>query len=280
MRIVSVIAFVAVGLTASRSDAGADSIPFRLAPQGGIVVPVLLNGTGPFPFLLDTGSSHSAVFEDLAVRLGAPAVARAVVVSPIGRDERPVVRLERLDLGAVTAVDVMATVTRRKHHGEGEAIQGIIGQDVLAALHYTLDFRKRRMVWHSGAAPVPCRGTTLELELQEGRFVVRLPQARSMLRFVPDSGAGGFVLFERRGRTLPPMETTPGLIGVHTLTERTEVRGVWLRELRLGTLTLRDQVAALVERQEPDAPDGLLPLHIFARVTFNGPRRVLVVEEP
>ena len=35
--------------------------PFQLGPQGGVIVPVMLNGQGPFMLLLDTGASHSEI---------------------------------------------------------------------------------------------------------------------------------------------------------------------------------------------------------------------------
>ena len=51
--------------------------------------------------------------------------------------------------------------------------------------------------------------------------------------------------------------------------------------LDVGAIRLRDQDAALLERTVADEPlgDGLLPLHLFARVTINGPGRYLVVEK-
>jgi hypothetical protein len=53
-----------------------------------------------------------------------------------------------------------------------------------------------------------------------------------------------------------------------------------VRALRVGSATLMDVPAVIVGR-ECDSPsvDGLLPLHIFARVTFNGPERQLFIEE-
>jgi predicted aspartyl protease len=85
-----------------------DSLAFRSSRPGEIVVPVTVNGTGPFPFLLDTGSSHTAVSSSLARQLGAAPVAKTVVTSPVGEDVRGVVRLDQVMLGPVTAKGVMA----------------------------------------------------------------------------------------------------------------------------------------------------------------------------
>jgi hypothetical protein len=52
-----------------------------------------------------------------------------------------------------------------------------------------------------------------------------------------------------------------------------------VRALRVGSTTLTDVSAAIVGRECGSPPvDGLLPLHIFARVTFNGPERQLFIE--
>jgi hypothetical protein len=50
--------------------------------------------------------------------------------------------------------------------------------------------------------------------------------------------------------------------------------------VQVRSTTLMD-VAALIVGREPGSPlvDGLLPLHIFGRVTFNGPERLLFIED-
>ena len=85
----------------------------------------------------------------------------------------------------------------------GHNVQGVIGQDVLGALRYTIDYGKRRIVWHDKAAIVPARATVLELESQDDRFVARVPQDHGVLRLVPDTGAETLVLFQHGG-SIPP----------------------------------------------------------------------------
>jgi hypothetical protein len=47
-------------------------------------------------------------------------------------------------------------------------------------------------------------------------------------------------------------------------------------ELWVGETRLRDEPAILVDRRVDALGDGLLPLHLFSRVTFNGPARYMV----
>jgi hypothetical protein len=156
----------------------------------------------------------------------------------------------------------------------------VIGQDVLSALRYTIDYGQRRIVWHDAAASVPPRATVLELESQDNRFVAHVPQGHRVLRLVHDTGTETLVLFQGAGSTLPSAALANQSAELTGLTgTRTAQRAV-VRALRIGSTTLMD-VAAVVVGRECDLPplDGLLPLHIFARVTFNGPERRLFIED-
>jgi hypothetical protein len=303
VRAIALLALI-VGVHAEAGDfrsGAADFTPFQLTQAGGIAVPAMLNGAGPFLLLLDTGSSHSAISEDLARRIAAPTVARTVVASPLGEDTRTVVRIDRLELGPLFASGVFPSVLRRKAIDETGRIQGLIGQDVLAFRRYTIDFQLRGLVWHWN--PVEPGGRpAFGLEFEEGRFLVALPQSGTTLRLVPDSGTARLVLFhsgERelrdRGLALPGRDS----VELATLTGRRNVQQIVLPVFRVGPLILDHVPAVLVDRAEASrsagwpavgngagwpavgtgAGDGLLPVQLFDRVTFDGPQRLLVLEK-
>lgn len=254
------------------------STPFTLADQGGVFVAVMLNGAGPFTMAIDTGANHSAIAEDVAARIGAPATAQAMVTSSAGSRMRTMVRVEQLALGPIsTGVD--ATVLPRDAFAAMGTFDGVIGQDVLAALRYTIDFARREIVWHDEEASLVGSRAVLNMTFDHGRYLVELPQRGSVLRLVPDSGAGGLVLFQGAGRVLPELAGPRGRIGVATFEGRIDAEWVRVRELRIGSSTLRNLPAVLVERgANPSADgDGLLPIHLFSRVTFDGPARRLIV---
>jgi predicted aspartyl protease len=124
-----------------------------------------------------------------------------------------------------------------------------------------------------------CERETLELQPSSGRFLIALPQQNSLLRLVPDTGAGSLLLFAPHD-TLP-VTRLPASATLTTMSGRTEVRLARLRELRVGALTLRDVPAVVAERDrsEPSEVDGLLPLDLFDRVTVDGPGKRLIVEK-
>ena len=240
-------------------------------------MPVMLNGQGPFMLLLDTGASHSAITDELAATIGAKAVARSTVITTTGETLRTIVAIDRLSVGPISADHVLPSVVPARAFDEDGRIQGLIGQDVLAWLRYTLDFRRRTVEWHD-TAPEP-RGTALTLAFEHGRFLVSLPQERTTLRLVPDSGAGAFVVYEFAGRTSFNISETGRTAELSSADARHPARYVRLRELRLGDRIIRDLAAVAISRnsRQPAEGDGLLPLHLFERVTFDGPARRLIL---
>lgn len=259
--------------TAPRLWAGS-ATPFHLGAQGGVIVPVLINGEGPFPMLLDTGASHSAIDADVAAAVGAEAVAAANVISPAGDAARPIVALEHLQLGPITFDAVLPSVVPVRSFDPDGRLRGVVGQDLLSPLRYTIDFTARVIRWHHAGGP----GVELPLVLEDGRFLVEAPQAGVRWRLVPDSGAGGLVLFTGR-RPAPQLLDTGRQVALRTAAASTTGREVIVRELVLGGRALRELPAVVVERPErrPAEGDGLLPLHLFERVTFDGPGRRLIV---
>jgi predicted aspartyl protease len=236
-------------------------------------------------FMLDTGSNGSVISERLASTLGARAVARTTLMSASGRRDALVVRIEHLAVGGVSADDLQMTVASPDAFNlhdlarSGDTVQGVIGQDVLGALRYTIDYAERRIVWHDAAISMPSHATVLELESQDDRFVARVPQEHRVLRLVPDTGAETLVLFQHGGSMLPSTSLANESVELSGLTGRRDARRAVVRAFRVGSTVLMDVAAVIVGYECDGAPlDGLLPLHLFARVTFNGPERQLLIE--
>ena len=258
---------------------------FHLTPRGGVIVHVFLDANGPFPFLIDTGSNGSAISTTLASRLALPAVAKTTTSSVSGQVGRLVTRIEQLTIGGVVSTGVLATLTPAEElamldeGADGQVLQGIVGQDVLATLRYTIDYRQQRIIWRDTTADIPRNAAVLALEPRDDRFLVVLPQDQATIRLVPDSGSEALVLF-RRGGWLPRIRWSDERVTMSGLAGRGEAEVGRVDALRIGEGTLKDVRAVIVdEPATPAASDGLLPLHLFARVTFNGPERQLVIEQ-
>ena len=260
-----------VVLVSPRFFAASVTTAFQSGAQGGVIVKAHINGAGPFRLLLDTGATHSAITEDIVEAAGARAVARTIVISAAGDAVRAVASLDRLEVGPIVRENILPSIAPRSAFGEG--IHGLIGQDVLSTLRYTLDFKRRTVEWHD-ATSLPA-GPVLRLAFEHGRFLVALPQGATTLRMVPDSGAGSLVLF----REFLTASDTSGTVELSTADGVVSARRLRLRALQIGNRTLRDVAAVHVDRPDrhPAEGDGLLPLHLFESVTFDGPGRQLIL---
>jgi len=240
---------------------------------------VRVNGEGPFPFILDTGSTHTSIAEELARKLSAPIVAKTTVTSSFGQHVQPVVNLQRLEVGPQTAVQVLATAVSQDNLGNKSEVQGVLGQDVLGALVYTLDFAGGRVEWNANVRSTSSRVFALNLRNERGRFLAELPQKDSTLWLVPDSGAETLVLYERPHVRLPSLTRIGGRALLSTVSDQREVETVHVNRLMVGDANLNDVPAVLVRHddEDPSLGDGLLPLAMFERVTFDGPGHVLIV---
>jgi hypothetical protein len=256
------------------------STPFRLGAHNEPIVGVLINGQGPFPFIVDTGSTHSSIAASLAAVLNAPIVAKATVTSSLGHEIQPVVSLATLSVGPASADAVLATQVQDDHLGNKTEVRGVLGQDILGNLVYTLDFAARRIDWNPNLQGPSSHLSIIKLRSTEGRFLAELPQPHTTLWLVPDSGAETLVLYERPDLPLPPLTGSRGQALLSTLSDRRAVEAVHVTRLVVGHTNLTDVPAVLVKHNGEDRSrgDGLLPLAMFERVTFDGPRQLLIVE--
>ncbi len=255
------------------------STAFDLLEDGSVVVPVTIGGTGPYRFVLDTGSSRTVISTRLWQTLRLPVVAKTLVVTPAGQDDAYIVRLAGLAVAGRPAIDVSAAVMPPDRYAAGQQVDGLIGQDLLAPLVYTIDYDERQIVWHRPGELLP--GRRLPLDLRNNRLLVSLAQHDGdsrPLRLVPDSGSDALVLFAHAQAKL---QLTPREVGVlSSLSGSRLVRRVEVDGLMVGSARLRNPLAVIIDSGEnvEMMGDGLLPLNMFARVTLNVAERYLIVQ--
>lgn len=123
----------------------------RVGPGGAaLVVPVHINGHGPFDFVLDTGATLSCVDTALAdsLALDEPR-GRIGTGMGIGGDQPGTMRL--VDLDSIRVGDVTATgltgcaVDLEAFRTAGVEVHGLLGLNFLSAFTVTLDFDTGRL---------------------------------------------------------------------------------------------------------------------------------------
>ena len=246
-------------------------LPFTMDPSGGIQARVLVDGR-PYTFLVDTGSSRTVVSSTVQQASRAPLVAKTEVVTAAGTAWRGVARINTLRAGSASADHLLAMVLPEAElRAAAGPIDGILGQDFLAAQAYEIDYRSRTITFQplerSG-------GVELPLVPSDGRYLLSLAQERGQtLRMVPDTGSDAVVLFGNA-----PLLTRAGgnRVRLAALTGSTGAESVTIPWLRLGSAALRSVPAVRVHRDRGDT-HGLLPLSMFSRVLVDAPNARLVV---
>ena len=117
-----------------------------------LTVEVLVNGSGPYRFLVDSGADTSVVglriARDLQLPLGTPAILNGMTASAIV--DR--VMVDELTLGPSTIRDLQLPALRERDLGG----DGMIGIDALVQQRLMMDFEKRLIKVEDARMPAKC----------------------------------------------------------------------------------------------------------------------------
>jgi hypothetical protein len=256
----------------ARDCPNANVVPIQVTPSRLVVVPVALDGIEPRPFLLDTGATATVVDAQLVEQLGLATVALRLEVTPNEARRMPVVRLPRLGIGSASFDGILATARRVEPLvNSGARIAGILGQDVLGQIDWSLDY-DRRVIWIEDGCEPP-RGLRLPIELADERPLITASLASgTSIRLVLDSGATVPILFRALDVT-----ASVGDLMLETALKMARVDVVALPTLHVGARRLDRLRAARVTSPEPRVEEGLLPTSLFTRIRFENSRKQVVL---
>jgi hypothetical protein len=289
---------------AGAAAAGApDSTPTRSAPievldDKLVLVRVMVNGSGPYPFLLDTGGASTVVSDTLARQLGLIPAGSHRIDTMSGSRTVGLTRVDELRLGTetFTGVDVL-WMDLANLRARDSRIQGVIGQDLLRTRSFLLDYEARRLTFDPAG---PTVGPRLPLDWSDGRPLVRVVghhagrggacQTNADLRFVIDSGGTHVILFDYSAAS-PATQPQPlvnalrrGAVTTMTMSNHGGSRPVMTAtvdrlELAEGT-ALRDVMTALVpmDPEQGRIEDGLLPASLFRAIYFDNRANEVVLK--
>ncbi len=136
------------------ADSAAGEVDFQLTGPGGaaMLVPVHINGEGPFDFVLDTGATLMCLDERLIERLAVPIDSRrsGIGAGIEGTGQIQLVRLDSVRIGAAEAEELSACVLDLAHtEALGIEFDGLIGLNFLREFRVTLDFARNVMILQS-----------------------------------------------------------------------------------------------------------------------------------
>lgn len=141
------------GATAGGGDGGDEAgVPIRLAGPGGaaLLVPVEINGSGPWDFILDTGATFTCVDGALADSLDLPEPRGRVGIGQGiqgGPGEMRLVEIERIEVGSAAAEGLTGcALDLARFESIGIEARGLLGLNFLTSFRMTLDFEEERLI--------------------------------------------------------------------------------------------------------------------------------------
>lgn len=135
-----------------------------------MTVPVRLGASGPYQFLVDTGSDRTSVSRELVRKLGLEERERAVLHSATGQSQVRMAYLPELQTGRRSVRHIRAPMLDAADIGA----DGILGIDSLRSQRVVFDFREGRLSIQSGDAggQVDEDAIVVRARRMEGRLVV------------------------------------------------------------------------------------------------------------
>jgi predicted aspartyl protease len=106
-----------------------------------MTVPVTINGSGPYNFLVDTGSERTIISRELAGSLQLGAGPKTRMHSLTGTNKVATVIIPKLELSRRTMKKIAAPALAQAHIGAS----GMLGIDSLKSQHIVFDFASKRM---------------------------------------------------------------------------------------------------------------------------------------
>ncbi len=247
-----------------------------------MTVGVLVNGKGPFRFMVDSGADRSVVGSGLAARLALPPGPGLTLHDMAGSRRIATVRVDRLRVGGSETRGMSVPALAEADLGA----QGLLGIDALAGQRVMLDFEAKTITvqdtrwpqWRSAPGEI-----VITARRRKGQLIMtEASVGRHGIQAVIDSGAevtvGNAALREAvfRNRRKPPPIVPATLISVTGQTIDADM--VVLPEMKIGGLTFRNVPIAFAQvppfalfglERQPAILLGTDVLETFRRVSLD-----------
>jgi predicted aspartyl protease len=244
-----------------------------------IAVPVILNGRGPFQFVLDTGTDSSIIDTHLAQELGLNTAVRLTLLTAAGQKTVLRTSVQTASVGQAVGRDLELLATNLDSAFHNPSVRGILGQNFLQEFDIVLDYNKGTVAFLSPGAAVPLGGVRVPISLEHGRpALLWNVTANRELRLLLDSGSSSLIFF----RTDIPnfhrciLQTCQQTVTT-SASAATALSGM-LSSLVIGDACLHDVPAAYMSQPaQGDKIDGMLPTALFRIVYINNHERFAVL---
>ncbi|HVL79817.1 MAG TPA: retroviral-like aspartic protease family protein [Sphingomicrobium sp.] len=257
-----------------------------------MTVQVRLGGSGPYHFLVDTGSDRTALSRQLADRLGLKAAGTARLHSVTGMSEVTTVMLPQLQLSGKDIEVAHAPLLDRENIGA----DGILGIDSLRSQRLQFDFPNRTMTIVPSVQRVSSEerdAIIVEARRRNGRLILTRARADGVpVTIILDTGSQLSIANEPLRRELARRRSLPqlGQVELQSVTgEKLIGDYMFLKTLDLGNVALANLVTVFAEAHtfqllgladQPAILLGMNALRGFEKVSIDFDRKQLRVRTP
>ncbi len=253
-----------------------------------LTLPVMIDGAGPFDFMIDTGSQATAVTHQINEGLQLTPFGTATLVGMASRRPVNVVEVDTMTFGSHTIRDILSPVLDAQHVGA----DGILGLDSLQDFRVLIDFRNDTIAVQDVSA---LRGGRrgFEIIVRARQELGQLLITNAVVEGVPatviiDTGAqasiGNLALRERLTTQRSQEVTTTDVNGVDLVGQLSYVRSLNLGGLSMQnvSLTFADAPAfeALGLKDQPVISLGMQHLRMFDRVAIDFSSQRILFDVP
>ena len=264
----------------TRCPGNVDSLPFRLVNHHQMIVRVSINHSGPYNFLLDTGTQVTLVDPSLAAELHLEPAGEAVVAAAKSRQSAAIASLDMLEVGSHVIANQRVFVYDLQNLRGTLDIQGVLGEDFLEHFDVLIDnVHQLLCLDNTGAMRAEVRGPQIALvppsDAAEGSALgnliiveARLSDATRPVRLMLDSGANGAILYNTAEYLHPPQTghlQGTGMDGRGLMFSVLPPQDVKIDSLRLPGVPFVS-LAGTQKDARTKGFDGVLTLGLFRRV--------------
>jgi predicted aspartyl protease len=242
------------------------------------IVQVSVNGTGPYPFVLDTGANVTIIKRQLLQKLQMPGIGSVTIAASLGDSAHQRTEAATLAIDGLSLEHIEINTLEDGQLGTLEGhVQGILGENFLKYFdllidndHHalTLDRSTNLESSFAGEHLLVGRTGTYNSTLTPDRVVVRLQLAvlARPVFFLLDSGTNTLMLFPGK-REAAHVSWSTGSGNIHSFNTIQNCR-VERTTLAIGSQTLRGVMLAACDDRTRDKmdTDGLLSTGIFHRL--------------
>ncbi|WP_017665424.1 retroviral-like aspartic protease family protein [Porphyrobacter sp. AAP82] len=268
-------------------DPAAETLTLEEERYRRLTLPVLVEGSGPFAFLIDTGSQATAITREIRDAAQLAPAGTATLVGMASSRQVELAEVGRITFGTNSYTNFAAPVLEREHVGA----DGIIGLDALQDFRVLLDFRKATISVEDASGKEGREGFEIIVRARSrlGQLLITDALVEGVrTAVIIDTGAqaslGNLALRERiRARRAQEVITTDvngvGIVGELAVVRSLSIEGLALTDVPL-TFADAPAFAALGLNDEPVLSIGMQHLALFDRVAIDFGRKRIAFDVP